>query len=247
MRLVVLVKHAPSPESTLRISADGKGVDPVCLTYDVNEWDRYAVEEAVRLKERHGGEVVAVSVGVNCDATLRKCLAMGADRAVKVPVEAGLDAVRVAEAIVDVLRGEPFDMVLSGFMSQDANNALVGVLVAAMLDIPFATAVTALSVEGGEVRAVRELEGGYLEEVLLPLPCLITVQSGINEPRYISIIGVKAAKSKELREHAVKLGDAAVLVERVYVPPARRAEILEGSPSEVAGKLVELISSKGVV
>ncbi|MBS7288086.1 MAG: electron transfer flavoprotein subunit beta/FixA family protein [Candidatus Freyarchaeota archaeon] len=247
MRIAVLVKHASSPESTLRVSADGKGVDPVCLTYDMNEWDRYAVEEAVRLKEKHGGEAVAVSVGVNCDATLRKCLAMGVDRAVKVPVEAGLDAVRVAEAIVGVLRGEPFDMVLSGFMSQDANNALVGVLVAAMLDIPFATAVTRLSVEGGEARAVRELEGGYLEEVFLPLPCLVTVQSGINEPRYISIFGVKAAKSKELREHTVRLGGATVAVERVYVPPARRAEILEGSPSEVAGKLVELISSRGVV
>lgn len=246
MRIFVLVKHAPLPESTLRVSADGKSVDPLCLSYDINEWDRYAVEEAVRLKEKHGGETVAVSVGVNCDATLRKCLAMGVDRAVKIPVEVGFDACQVAEAIVDFLRGEAFDMVLSGFMSQDANNALVGVLVAAMLGIPFATAVTRLSVGKGEVLAVRELEGGYSEEVLLPLPCLVSVQSGINEPRYVSIMGVKAAKSKELREHVVKLGEPAVVVERIYFPPARRAEILRGAPSEVASKLVELMRSKGV-
>ncbi|MBS7248418.1 MAG: electron transfer flavoprotein subunit beta/FixA family protein [Candidatus Jordarchaeales archaeon] len=247
MRVFVLVKHAPSPESTLRVGADGKSVDPVCLTYDINDWDKYAVEEAVRLKEKYGGEVVAVSVGVNCDATLKKCLAMGVDRAVKVPVEAGFDPYQTAEAIVDVLRGERFDIVISGFMSQDTNNALVGVLAAAMLDLPFATAVVELSVEGDEVRAVREIEGGYREEVFLQLPCLVTVQSGINEPRYVSIMGIKAARSKELREHVVKLRGPSVFVERIYVPPTRRAEILKGSMPEVAEKLVELIGSKGVI
>ncbi|MEM1659114.1 MAG: electron transfer flavoprotein subunit beta/FixA family protein [Candidatus Jordarchaeales archaeon] len=247
MRIFVLVKHAPLLESTLRVSADGRGVDPVCLTYDINEWDRYAVEEAVRLKEKYGGEVIAVSVGVNCDATLRKCLAMGVDGAIKVPVEVGFDACQVAEAIVDVLRGEMFDMVLSGFMSQDANNALVGGLVATMLGIPFATAVTRLSVEKGEVLAVRELEGGYSEEVLLPLPCLVSVQSGINEPRYVSIMGIKAARSKELRERVVALREPAVVVERIYFPPTRKAEILGGAPSEVASKLVKLMKVKGVI
>ncbi len=247
MRIFVLVKHSPSPESLLRVSADGKSLDPTCLTYDINEWDRYAVEEAVRLKEKHGGEVVAVSVGTNCDATLRKCLAMGVDRAIKVPAEPGFDASMAAEAVVDVLKCEAFDIVLSGFMSQDANNALVGALAAAKLDIPFATAVTELSVEGGEARAVRELEGGYREEVALPLPCLVTVQSGINEPRYVSIMGIKAAKAKELKDHPVKLGDATVSTERIYAPPTRRAEIISGAPLEVAEKLIELIRSKGVL
>ena len=247
MRVVVLVKHAPSSDSEVRVGADGRSIDQRCLTYEVNEWDKYAVEEAVRLKEAYGGEVVAVSVGVDCDSTLRRCLATGVDRALKVPLETGMDAYRTADAIREALKDVDFDLVLAGFMSQDLNNALVGVLLAAMLGLPFATAVTSVRIEDSLVRAVRELEGGYYEEVVLPLPCLLTVQSGINEPRYVSIMGIKAARAKELREVHVQTVNPTLEVEKVYYPLVKRAELIEGPPSEVAEKIAVLLRDRGVI
>ncbi|AIY90726.1 electron transfer flavoprotein subunit beta/FixA family protein [Geoglobus acetivorans] len=246
MNIIVLAKHAADPESEIRVSQDGKSVDERGLVFDINDWDRYAVEEAIRLKEEHGGEVVVVGVGQTED-TLRKCLAMGADRAIKVPVEPGMDSYQTAMAVKEAISGEKFDLILAGLMSQDYNNALVGVLLAGMLDIPFATAVTSIKVEDGRVRIIRELEGGFGEENVLSLPALLTVQSGINEPRYVSIMGIKRAKSKELKEVSVSVEGGYTEIDRIYTPPVKKAELIEGSPEEVAEKLIQILKDRGLI
>ena len=247
MNVIVLAKHAPDPESEINVASDGKSIDTAGLVYDINDWDRYAVEEAIRIKENRGGEVVVVGVGTNCDDTLRKCLAMGADRAIKIPVETGLDAYQTAEVIKEAIKDEKFDLILAGFMSQDLNNTLVGVLLASMLDIPYATAVTSVNIENGTVKVTRELEGGYSEEVELKMPCLLTVQSGINEPRYVSIMGIKRARTKEMKEVKVTPTVSTVELEKIYVPPVKKAEIITGDPSQVADKIIEILKDRGLI
>ncbi|WP_456467606.1 electron transfer flavoprotein subunit beta/FixA family protein [Archaeoglobus sp.] len=247
MKVIVLAKHAPDPESEISVASDGKSVNTSGLVYDINDWDRYAVEEAIRIKEDKGGEVVVVGVGTNCDDTLRKCLAMGADRAIKIPVDTSFDAYQTAEVIKEAIKDEEFDMILAGLMSQDLNNAQVGVLLAAMLDLPIATAVAELNVEDGKVIAKRELEGGYLEEVELPTPCVITVQSGINEPRYVSIMGIKRAKSKEMKEVSISPSISTLEIEKMYLPPVKKAEMIEGDPSQIAEKLIEILKERGLI
>ncbi len=247
MNIIVLAKHAPDPESEINVASDGKSVDTAGLVYDINDWDRYAVEEAIRIKEEKGGEVVVVGVGSNCDDTLRKCLAMGADRAIKIPVDTGLDAYQTAEVIKEAIKDEKFDMIFAGLMSQDLNNSQVGVLLAAMLDLPFATAVTSVKVEDGKVRVTRELEGGYQEEVELPTPCVLTIQSGINEPRYVSIMGIKRAKTKEMKEVSVSPTLSTLEVEKMYLPPVKKAEMLEGDASQIAEKIIEILKDRGLI
>ncbi len=247
MNIIVLAKHAPDPESEIKVAGDGKSVDTAGLVYDINDWDRYAVEEAIRIKEEKGGEVVVVGVGSNCDDTLRKCLAMGADRAIKIPVDTGLDAYQTAEVIKEAIKDEKFDMIFAGLMSQDLNNSLVGVLLAAMLDLPFATAVTSVKVEDGKVVVTRELEGGYQEEVELPTPCVLTIQSGINEPRYVSIMGIKRAKTKEMKEVSISPTVSTVEVEKMYLPPVKKAEMITGDPSQVAEKIIEILKDRGLI
>ncbi len=247
MNIIVLAKHAPDPESEIRVGEDGKRVDERGLVWDINDWDRYAIEEAIQIKENKGGEVVVVGVGEACEDTLRKCLAMGADRAIKIPCDSTLDAYQTAEVIKEAIKDENFDLIIAGYQSQDLNNALVGSLLAGMLDLPFATAVTALEVEDSSVRVKRELEGGYNEEVVLPLPCLVTVQSGLNEPRYVSIMGIKRAKTKELKEVSLQPTTQTLEVEKVYLPPVKKAEMIEGSPDEVAKKLIEILKERGLI
>ena len=247
VKVIVLVKHAVDPESELSIAEDGKSLKEAGLVYDINDWDRYAVEEAIRIKENRGGEVVVVGVGTNCDDTLRKCLAMGADRDIKIPVETGLDAYQTAEVIKEAIKDEKFDLILAGFMSQDLNNTLVGVLLASMLDIPYATAVTSVKIEDGKVRVTRELEGGYQEEVELPTPCLLTVQSGINEPRYVSIMGIKRAKTKEIKEVSISPSISTLQVEKMYLPPVKKAEIITGDASQIAEKIIEILKDRGLI
>ncbi|AAB90947.1 MULTISPECIES: electron transfer flavoprotein subunit beta/FixA family protein [Archaeoglobus] len=247
MKIIVLAKHAPDPESEISVASDGKSISQSGLVYDINDWDRYAVEEAIRIKEEKGGEVVVVGVGTNCDDTLRKCLAMGADRAIKIPVDTSFDAYQTAEVIKEAIKDEQFDMIFAGLMSQDLNNAQVGVLLAAMLDLPVATAVAELKVEDGKVIARRELEGGYLEEVELPTPCVLTIQSGINEPRYVSIMGIKRAKSKEMKEVSVTPSISTLEIEKMYLPPVKKAEMIEGDPSQIAEKIIQILKERGLI
>ncbi len=247
MNIIVLAKHAPDPESEIHVGADGKSVEQRGLVFDINDWDRYAIEEAIKIKEDKGGEVVVVGVGSSCDDTLRKCLAMGADRAIKIPFDASMDAFQTAEVIKEAIKDEKFDLIMAGYQSQDLNNALVGSLLAGMLDVSYATAVTELQIEDGKIRVKRELEGGYNEEVILPLPCLVTVQSGINEPRYVSIMGIKRAKTKEMKEVPLTPTTSTLEIEKMYLPPVKKAEMIEGTPDEVAKKLIGILKDRGLI
>lgn len=247
MKIIVLAKHAPDPQSEIGITSDGKNLSLSTAVFDINDWDRYAVEEAIRIKEKMGGEVVVVGVGKNCDDTLRKCLAMGADRAIKIPFDGGLDAYQIAEVIAEAIKNEKFDLILAGLMSQDMNNALVGTLLAGMLDLPFATAVTEIEIKDRTVRVKREIEGGYKEESELTMPCLLTIQSGINEPRYVSVMGIKKAKTKEMKELNIAPKSKKVEVVKMYLPPVKKAEMITGDPDQIASKIIAILKERGLI
>lgn len=246
MNIIVLVKRALASESRLRIGADGKSLERQGLVYEMNEWDSYAIEEAIKIKEQKGAEVVAVSVGKDCDDTLRRCLALGADRAIKIPYDS-MDSWQIAEAIHMSIKGERLDLVLAGFQSQDLNNGLVGPILAGMLRLPYAIAVISIEFEDEEVRVKRELEGGFHEEVRLPFPCLLAVQTGINQPRYASIRGVLRAKTKEIKESPVILKSSTFEIEKLYSPMVKKAKRIEGSAEEVSSKLIELLKERGLL
>ena len=246
MNIIVLVKHAFVSDFRPEITADGKAIEKQRLIYEMNDWDSYALEEAVKIKEQEGGEVLAISVGIDCDDTLRKCLALGADRAIKIPLDS-VDSWQIAEVISELVKAEKFDLILAGFQSQDLNNALVGTIVAGMLNLPYATAVTTVKFEGNEVRIRRELEAGFEEENTLPLPCLLTVQTGINKPRYASIRAILRAKEKEIGEVSVTPKSSTFEIKKLYLPAVKRGEMIEGSPNEVSTKLIEVLKERGLL
>jgi electron transfer flavoprotein beta subunit len=189
---------------------------------------------------------VAVSVGEDCDDTLRRCLALGADRAIKIPYDL-IDSWQIAEAIHMSIKDEGLDLVLAGFQSQDLNNGLVGPILAGMLRLPYAISVISIEFEDGGVRVKRELEGGFHEEVRLPLPCLLAVQTGINQPRYASIRGVLRAKTKEIKESPVIVKSSTFEIEKLYFPVVKKAKRIEGSAEEVSSKLIELLTERGLL
>lgn len=246
MNIVVLVKHAFVSDFRPGIRADGKGFETENHPYEMNDWDRYALEEAIKIKEQRGAEVVAISVGKDCDETLRTCFAVGADRAIKIPFDS-LDSWQIAEVISEVIKTEKFDLILAGFQSQDLNNALVGPIVAGMLNLPYATAVISVKFEDNEVRIRRELEAGLEEEDTLPLPCLLTVQTGINEPRYPSMRGRVRAKTKEIKEVSVIPKSSTFEIKKLYFPTVKKGKMIEGSPEEVSIKLIEVLKDRGLL
>ncbi len=231
------------------------------MVFDINEWDDYALEEAVLLKEKLGGSVTAVTVGSeDADSTLRKCLARGADKAIRVTDEAcrSSDGYAIAKILHCVIKDLPFALVLTGALAGDDGYAQVGVALAEMLGIPHATMVKKLEPTEALVRVNRELEGG-LEEVLeVKLPALFTIQTGINEPRYVSIMGIRKARKKEItvlnlkdlqmEEDEVGESGSWVKVERMFIPPVEKeAEMFEGTPDEIASRIVEILRSRGLV
>jgi electron transfer flavoprotein beta subunit len=212
----------------------------------MNDWDRYALEEAIRIREQKGGEVVAISVGKDCEDTLRTCFASGADRAIKIPFDSA-DGWQVAEAISEVIKAEKFDLILAGFQSQELNNALVGPILAGMLNLPYATAVKLITFEDTKVRIRRELEAGFEEEDTLPLPCLLTVQTGINEPRYPTTRATVRAKTKEIKEVSVTPKSPTFEIKKLYFPAVKKGKMIEGSPEDVSIKLIEVLKERGAL
>ncbi|MEM4544576.1 MAG: electron transfer flavoprotein subunit beta/FixA family protein [Nitrososphaerota archaeon] len=261
MNIVVCVKHVPDvSEIEVKVDPVKKDIDKSGLVFDINEWDDYAVEEALRIKEKFGGTVTVVTIGdESADSTLRKCLAKGADNAIRVtdPRIASWDPLVVAKILYKVVKDIHYDLILTGVQASDDGYSVVGQALAEMLGIPHATLVKKIEIDGGTVRVNRELEGGLEEIIELSLPALLTIQTGINEPRYVSIMGVRKAMRKEIKilnlddlglaREAVKEASPIEMVE-LYVPPVeRKAEIITGSVDEVASKIVEIIKSRGLV
>ena len=264
MKSLVLVKHVPDSNSPFRINGSANWIDDANLSFVLNDYDRYALEELLALKDAgQVSEVVALTVGpAAATSALRTCLATGADRAIHVKDEAlaGCDPLSLAKVIKTAIQNEGFSLVLAGLQADDDNHTQVGALVARLLDWPCATATLRLSLQGNDtVRVERELENNRLQVVDLKLPAVVTVQTGINTPRYASLKGIMSAKKKEIRTVALgdlgldagTVGGSAARMKTVrFAPPpkGKGAEMLEGSPDEVAKELLKRIRERtGVI
>jgi electron transfer flavoprotein beta subunit len=260
--IIVCVKHVPeTAEAELKIDATGKAIEKAGLVFDINEWDDYALEEAVRMKEKQGGTVTAITVGgEDSDSTLRKCLARGADRAVRLtdPKFEGSDSYATAKILHSAIKTMHFDIILCGVQSGDGGYAMVGPVLAEMLNVPHATMVKKIELGAGSARVDRELEGGLEEEVEVRLPAVFAVQTGINEPRYVSIMGIRKAMQKEIKlmaladvglaENDVGIAGSWIRLEKLYIPPVeKQAEFLRGSPDEIAARVTEILKSRGLL
>ena len=247
MKIVVAIKPAAGRDEPLRIASSGKWIEEADLALEIAEADAYALEAGLQLKEKHGGEVVALCAGPPRAAqVLREALAKGADRAIHIEEErTGLDPLATARLLAAAIAPEAPDLVLTGLESGDLGHAQTGVMLAELLGLPHATIVMEVEVGNGRLRVKRELENGWFQRVEMPLPALVAVQSGIAKLRYATLMGIKKARTKEIRRvAAADLGCGAAVcgavIDRVYPPErSRRTQLLGGSPREAATLLVE--------
>ncbi len=248
-------------EAEVKVNPDGITVDDSRFSFDINDADNYAVEESVLIKEAHGGEVTVLSMGPKkSEVMIRMALAKGCDKAVRVEDEriAGHDPLMVAKTLAGAIKGQEFDLVLTGCMASDDWHMSTGVALAEELGINHASMVNFVEVMDGKVKVHRELEGGLLESVEVELPAVLTIQTGINEPRYAPIRGIRQAQKKEL--NVVSLDDlgidpatvgmdaSQVVLEKLYIPEVEStAEFIEGEPEEKAEKLASILQKGGLV
>ncbi|MFZ4985875.1 MAG: electron transfer flavoprotein subunit beta/FixA family protein [Blastocatellia bacterium] len=258
MKIIVCLKQVPKNDSVLRVNEEGTWIQDRDLSYEINESDQYALEAALQLKEKVGGEVLALSLGpARVQTVIKEALARGADRGLHLDDEAfnGLDAYGVATAIAAVAKAEGAKLVMTGLQSDDHGFAQTGVIMAEQLGVAHATIVMDVEVQDSSLRVKRELESGYFQWVALPLPAVLTIQSGINTLRYATLKGIMAAKKKEMsRYDAAALGLTAEqlaprqLVRRIYVPQkSKQTQFIEGSPAEVASKLLDKLKNEARV
>jgi len=245
MKIAVCLKQVPARDWPPQIEPLHPGIHDQDATWELNEPDAYALEEALRLRERYGGEVVACSAGpARVTQVLREALARGVDRAIHASHSSLVwsDAFVTAGALADALRPEAFDLVLTGLQSDDQGFAQTGVVLAERLERAHATIVMEIQVDGGRLRVKRELEGGWFQWVGMPLPAVVTVQSGINQLRYATLKGIMAAKKKEIRVVAVEPAVSRHRVVSLSVPGrTRHARVITGSPPEAARELVRAL------
>ena len=243
MKIAVCIKQVVSREWQLRVNDSKTWIRDSDASFELNEPDAYALEEALRLKEKHGGEVVACCAGpARATQVIREALARGADRAIHIESDllAAADAAVVASALAGAMREEAFDLVLTGLQSDDHGFGQTGVILAEKLGVPHATIIMDVQVTDGGLRVKRELEGGWFQWIGLPMPALLTIQSGINQLRYATLKGIMAAKKKEIRK--VTFAGPAEGGQRIltmYVPQkAKKTQLLSGSPAEAARELI---------
>ncbi len=242
------MKRVPDTEARIRISGDGGSIETAGVKHVLNPYDEFAVEAALKHREAAGGGgVVTLTAGGAASAeTLRTTLAMGADAAVHLKTDQPLEGLRAARLLADEIRGREYDLVLFGMKAIDDDLQAVGPMVAELLEIPCATAVTEFSHEAGKVVAYREIEGGT-EIVEMKLPCAITLTKGAYEPRYASLKGIMAAKKKPLEEKAVQIEGAAPAQATFTYPPERQAGRIVGEGPDAVPELVRLLRSEAKV
>jgi electron transfer flavoprotein beta subunit len=258
MKIIVCLKQVPARDAVIRLNAAQTWIEESDISFEINEPDIYALEEGLRLKEKSGGEVVICCLGPpRAQQAIKEALAKGADRALHLehPSFQGLDAHGMAAAMARAIQKESPDLVLTGLQSDDHGFGQTGVILAEQLGLPHSTIIMEIQVEGKTLRVKRELEGGWFQWIELPMPALLTIQSGINKPRYATLKGIMAAKSKPIQK--LTPGDLGLapneLVPRqkilkVYVPPkASHVEFLQGSPKEIASKLVDKLRNEARV
>jgi electron transfer flavoprotein beta subunit len=243
MKIAVCIKQVPTREWQPRLNDDKTWVREQDVSYEMNEPDAYALEESLRLREKHGGEVVVCSAGpARVQQVIREALARGADRAIHVEDAAlgAADAFAAAAALAPAMAEERFDLILTGLQSDDQGHAQFGPVLAARLGVPHSTIIMAVEISTGSMRVKRELEGGWFQWLGMPLPALLTIQSGINQLRYATLKGIMAAKKKEIKKVAPP---AAVMsrqkVVALYAPQKQKQTVMiGGSPAEAAKELV---------
>jgi electron transfer flavoprotein beta subunit len=248
LKIILLLKTVADSEASIRPTADGKAVNLEDVNLILNPYDEYAVEEALRIREKSGAdEIVAVSYGDDsATKALRAALALGADRGVHVKGVPSFDSLTTAKALAAALKETSYDLILCGKQAIDDDSGAVGIMVAQLLDIPSVSVVVELQIENGKVRAKREVEGGY-EIVETPLPCLVTAQKGLNEPRYPSLKGIMAAKKKPIEEKQPAPVQSRVEPLQIVLPPSRAAGRIVGEGIEAVPELVRLLKEEAKV
>jgi electron transfer flavoprotein beta subunit len=252
MKIAVCIKQVPTRDWQPRLDDKKTWIREADASYEMNEPDAYALEEGLRLKERHGGEVIVCSAGpARVAQVLREALARGADRAIHVEGDAlaAADAFVVAESLAAGMQGEQFDLILTGLQSDDQGSAQTGVILAERLDLPHATIIMEVALDGTTLRVKRELEGGWFQWLAMSLPAVLTIQSGINQLRYATLKGIMAAKKKEIRKAAVPAGvTARQAIVGLHLPEkAKKTQMLGGSAAEAATELVRRLHEEARV
>jgi electron transfer flavoprotein beta subunit len=251
MKIAVCIKQVPTRDWQPRLNGSGTWIREQDASYEMNEPDAYALEESLRLKEKHAGEVVVCSAGpARVSQVIREALARGADRAIHVEDDelARADAFAVAGALASAMSDETFDLILTGLQSDDQGFAQTGVILAERLGLPHATIIMEVQTDKGGLRVKRELEGGWFQWVTMSLPAVLTIQSGINQLRYATLKGIMAAKKKEIRKAAPPAAVSRQKIVRLYVPEkAKKTEIIPGSPAQAAKELVRRLRDEARV
>lgn len=257
MDIIVCIKRVPqTAEAEVKIDPSGKDIEKDRLTFDMNESDTYALEEAVLLKEKFGGTITVITLGdQDSEDTLRISLAKGADSAIRIKAEDfdtldGFSSARIIKSVIETL---DYDIIFTGCMATDDAGSMVGVTIAELLEIPHATFVIDFDIKENKANVHRELEGGLIEHLDMSLPALYTIQTGINERRYASLIAIRKAARKEIKiigKDALSTSDPSINlnIENLFIPPkAKQVEFIAGSPAESSGKLAEILKEKGLI
>ncbi len=247
MKIVVAIKQVPSRDSRLKVNSSGTWIEDADLTWEINEPDAYALEAGLQLREKLSGEVVVLCAGPETAAqTIREALAKGADRAIQIETDntAGTDPLALARMMAKALESEKPDLILTGLQSDDLGYGQTGVILAEVIGLPHATIVMSIEPAGNGILVKRELEDGWFQRVEMPLPALLTIQSGATKLRYATLMGIKRAKTREIRKvAAASLAGAdapAIHVDRIYLPEkTSHTQIFDGPPQEAAAKLIE--------
>jgi electron transfer flavoprotein beta subunit len=255
MKIAVCIKQVPTREWQPRLNDDKTWVREQDVSYEMNEPDAYALEEALRLREKHSGEVVVCSAGpARVQQVIREALARGADRAIHVEDDAlgAADAFAAASALAPAMAEQKFDLILTGLQSDDQGHAQFGPVLAEKLGIPHSTIIMEVNVDAsgaGSMRVKRELEGGWFQYISMPLPALLTIQSGINTLRYATLKGIMAAKKKEITKvAAASAGGGRQKIVALYAPQkAKQTVMITGSPAEAAKELVKRLREEARV
>ncbi|MCU0411532.1 MAG: electron transfer flavoprotein subunit beta/FixA family protein [Bacteroidetes bacterium] len=247
MKLIACINHVPDTAAKINVAGDAKSIDKTGVTFVLNPYDEFALEECLRLKEKNGGEVIAVSLGTDAHKeTLRKALAMGVDKAVLLKDDSPRDSFAVARALADYIKEQSPDAVFFGKQSVDSDDAAVGGMVAEMLGLPSASVVVRLEVTGTNAVAEREIEGGR-EKVQLTLPAVFTAQKGLNDPRYPSLKGIMAAKSKPIEERPATVCAPKTELVGMRKPPSKNPGKIVGTDVSAVPELVRLLREEAKV
>lgn len=262
MKTFVCIKYVPdTSEAEVKVNAEGTAVESGRFSFDINDADNYAVEESVQIKEKDEGTVTVISIGPKeSEVMIRMAMAKGCDNAVRIDDAriAAFDPLMVAKVLAGAIKGQEFDLVLTGCMAADDGQMATGVALAEELGVSHAAMVKKVELLDGKVKVYRELEGGLMEVVVVTLPAVLTIQTGINEPRYAPIRGIREAQKKELKvvnldelgvaAGAVDTGASKIVLEKLYIPKVvSNAEIIEGAPDEKAEKLASILVKGGLV